>query len=168
MRQEVTKSNVEDPKRSPQGLPYLDAVIREGLRLAMANPTRLPRTVPPRGFDFTDSTGKTYRFPAGTQIGAQILTLHTNPKVFPEPSAFNPERWLDNATPEMQQSFIPFSLGQRQCIARNLAMEELFLAVRAIAREDVLAGARAVSDKIEIMEWFNSKVIGERIDLVWE
>lgn len=157
-----------DPDRNPQTLPYLDAVIREGLRLAMANPTRLPRTVPAQGFQFTDNIGKTYRFPAGTQIGAQILTLHMNPKVFPDPLAFRPERWLEDPTPEMQRDFIPFSLGQRQCIARNLAMQELFLAVRAIARENVLAGAKPVSDKIELLEWFNSKVIGERIDLIWE
>lgn len=151
-----------------QSLPYLDAVTREGLRLAMANPIRLPRVVPAPGWRFTDSTGKDYHFPAGTQVGAQILTLHTNPNVFPDPLAFKPERWLEKSTPEMQRSFVPFSTGQRACIARNLAMQELTLAVRAIAREDVLAGARPASDKIEILEWFNSKVIGERIDLCWE
>lgn len=133
----------------------------------MANPTRLPRTVPPRGFDFKDSKGNAYHFPAGTQIGAQIYTLHTNPNVFPEPFAFKPERWLENPTPEMQRDWIPFSLGQRQCIARNLAMQELFLAIRAIARDNVLAGAKPVAEKVEILEWFNSKVIGERIELAW-
>lgn len=134
----------------------------------MANPTRLPRTVPSQGFDFTDRSGKVYHFPPGTQIGVQIYTLHINPKVFPDPFAFKPERWLDSPTPEMQRDWIPFGLGQRQCIARNLATQELFLAVRALVRGDVLAGARVVSDKIELLEWFNSKVIGERIELVWD
>lgn len=47
-------------------------------------------------------------------------------------------------------------------------MTEMCLAVRAIARADVLTGARPVMDKVEILEWFNSKVKGERIDIEWE
>lgn len=168
LKREVAEFDSKDPKASPLTLPYLDAVLREGLRLAMANPTRLPRTVPPQGWRFTDCTGKHYEFPAGTQVGAQLLTLQTNPQVYPDPLAFKPERWLDNPTPEMQRDFLPFSIGARQCIARNLAMAELSLVVRAIARENVLAGARPLAEKIELLEWFNSKVIGERIDLVWE
>lgn len=134
----------------------------------MANPTRLPRTVPSTGFKFTDSTDKTYHFPPDTQVGVQIYTLHTDPNVFTGPFSFKPERWLDSPTADMQRNNIPFGLGQRQCIARNLAMQELSLAVRAIAREDVLAGAKIVSNKIEILQWFNSKVVGERIDLTWD
>ena len=68
----------------------------------------------------------------------------------------------------MQRDWIPFGLGPRQCIARNLATQELFLAVRAIAREGVLEGAKAVVKRIEILEWFNSRVKGERMELVWE
>lgn len=167
MKQEISDSDSKDPNPSPQSIPYLDAVVREGLRLAMANPIRLIRTVPAQGWQFTDNTEKTYHFPAGTQVGAQIMTLHINPKVFTDPLAFRPERWLDDPTPEMQRDFVPFSVGQRQCIARNLAMQELTMAVRAVVREDLLAGARPASDKVEILEWFNSKVVGERIDLCW-
>lgn len=67
----------------------------------------------------------------------------------------------------MQRDWIPFGLGARQCIARNLATVELFLAVRAIARHNVLEGAEAVGDTIEMLEWFNSKIKGEKIELVW-
>lgn len=59
MQQEIAESDSTDPNCSPQTLPYLDAVVREGLRLALANPTQLPRTVPPQGFDFTDHTDNT-------------------------------------------------------------------------------------------------------------
>ena len=134
----------------------------------MANPTRLPRVVPPQGFNFTAHDGKNFLIPAGTLVGLQIYSLHFNEKVFPEPFEFKPSRWMDNPTPEMQRDWIPFGLGQRQCIARNLATQELFLAVREIARANALEGAKAVGEKIEILEWFNSKVKGERIDLVWE
>lgn len=136
----------------------------------MANPTRLPRVVPPSGWTFapSDPAHGPYHFPAGTLVSCQIHTLHFNPTVFVSPLEFKPERWLDdNATPEMQRDFIPFGLGARQCIARNLAMAELTLAGRAIVEEGVLEGAEAVGEKVEIVEWFNSHVVGEKIELVW-
>ena len=70
-------------------------------------------------------------------------------------------------TVEMQRDAIPFGLGQRQCIARNLAQFELLLATRAIAREGLLEGAKAVGEKIEIKEWFNSVIVGEKVEIVW-
>ncbi len=100
-------------------------------------------------------------------MSARIFTLHFNTKVFPDPHAFRPERWLDNPTPEMQRDWIPFGVGSRQCIARNLATVELFLGVRATARHNVLEGAEAVGEKIEMMKWFNSKIKGEKVELFW-
>ena len=55
-----------------------------------------------------------------------------------------------------------------RCIARNLASMELVLATRAIARENVLDGAHPIGDTIELMQWFNSKVKGEKIELTWQ
>lgn len=138
----------------------------------MANPTRLPRVVPAGGWNFHSSiSGKSYHLPSGTLVSCQIHTLHHNANVFPDPFAFKPERWLEtkehSPSPEMQRDFIPFSLGARQCIARNLAMTELVLAGRGIIESGVLDGAKAVGDKIEILEWFNSKVPGETIELTW-
>lgn len=101
-------------------------------------------------------------------MGCQPLTLHMNPNVFPQPRTFRPERWLkDRCTPEMQRDLIPFNIGSRQCIARTLASYELCLAMRAIARHQALDGAKAVGDKIEVVEWFNSRIASNRIDLVW-
>lgn len=136
----------------------------------MANPSRFPRLVPPTGHIFTCAeTQRAYALPAGTLVGLQPYTLHHNPAVFPDPFAFKPERWLDGAaTSEMQRDSIPFGLGARMCIARNLAMQELFLATRALVSEDVFRGAKAVGERIEIVQWFNSKVVGEKIEVQWE
>lgn len=164
---EVERADARWTSYNPQNLQYLDAVIREGLRISMANPTRLPRIAPSQGFSFTAKDGRQYAIPGGTLVGLQIYTLHFNPGVYPDPFEFKPDRWLDSPSREMQRDWIPFGLGPRQCIARNLAMQELYLAVRAIARARVLEGAEVVSEKIEILEWFNSRVIGERIDLAW-
>lgn len=109
-----------------------------------------------------------YHLPAGTIVSAQIHTMHHNPAVFPEPYEFKPERWLESP-PEMlermSRDHIPFSLGSRGCIARNLAMLEFNATSAAILESGVLDGARSVGERIEILEWFNSKVRGERIEI---
>ncbi|GKT41121.1 cytochrome P450 monooxygenase yanH [Colletotrichum spaethianum] len=157
----------------PQTLPYLRGVIREGLRMSMANPTRLPRLVPPNGFLFTTKMPSAnitaFKFPGGTSIGCAPFSLHFNEHVFPDSRLFKPERWLE-PTEEMLRDYIPFGLGPRQCIARNLASSELFWAVRELAVSGALDGARPtgrMEEGIVIDEWFNSKVRGHTIELTW-
>jgi cytochrome P450 len=145
----------------PQSLPYLRGVIREGLRLSMANPSRLPRVVPAPGWNFKGTF-----LPAGTIVSCTPFELYLNPHVFPQPHDFIPERWA-NPSPEMMRDSIWFGLGTRQCIARNLATMELFCTVQRLVQADVLRGARCCRDSIPILEWFNSKVQDGKIELVW-
>lgn len=145
-----------------QALPYLAAVVKEALRLSMANPTRLPHVVPAGGWMFKGTF-----FPANSIVGCSAYELHFNASVFPEPHEFRPERWL-NATDEMSKYWFAFGAGSRACIARNLATLELHLATERLASSNVLNGARVVKEgDVEIYEWFNSKVKGESIDIVW-
>jgi hypothetical protein len=129
--------------------------------------TRLPHIVPP-----TDLTLSNITIPAGAIVGISAYSLHFNPTVFPSPHSFIPERWLpDQITEEMGRSFFAFGAGSRACIARNLAMTELYWATERIVEGDVLSGARVPGgkeEKVEIYEWFNSSVKGEKIELVWE
>jgi cytochrome P450 len=144
-----------------QALPYLNAVVKEALRISMANPTRLPHVVPAGGWAF-----KGTHFPAGSIVGCSAYELHFNATKFPEPGRFIPERWLE-ATNGMQKFWFAFGAGSRACIARNLATLELQFATERLARSNVLEGATAVQEEVKIYEWFNSKVKGERIDLIW-
>ncbi|KAF3037610.1 hypothetical protein E8E12_002420 [Didymella heteroderae] len=145
-----------------QALPYLTAVVKEALRLSMANPTRLPHVVPTGGWMFKGTF-----FPANSVVGCSAYELHFNSCVFPEPHEFRPERWLD-ATDEMTKHWFAFGAGSRACIARNLATLELHLATERLATSRVLDGAQAAKEgDIEIYEWFNSKVKGESIEIVW-
>ncbi|OJD31135.1 cytochrome p450 [Diplodia corticola] len=149
------------PDADPQTMPYLSAVVKETLRISMANPTRLPRVVPPQGWNFESTF-----IPPGTIVGLSPFTLHFNPDVFPCPHEFMPERW-EEPTAEMLRDHIPFGLGSRACIARNLATVELYLALKEVVRRGLLDGATCVQDKIEILDWFNSRVVGEKIELEW-
>ncbi|KAF4631689.1 hypothetical protein G7Y89_g6446 [Cudoniella acicularis] len=164
LRNEVCTNALSGPeKHEIQSLPYLSAVIKECLRISMANPTRLPHVVPTEGWTF-----KGVLFPAGTLVGCSAYELHFNRSVFPNPFSFQPERWLEGTvTPEANKSFFAFGAGARACIARNLAMTELFMATERLVLKDVLRAARPVQSKVEIFEWFNSSVKGEKIELVW-
>lgn len=94
-------------------LPYLDAVIKETLRLFAPLPGTEPR------FADTDQVIDGYHIPAGTLVSMSPYTLHRNAKVFKDPMRFNPERWLSGSPEEqaeMKRWFWAFSSGGRMCI----------------------------------------------------
>ena len=93
-------------------LPYLDAVIKETLRLYAPLPASEPRSLP------VDCVIGGYNIPANTVVSMSPYTLHRNADVFPDPLVFNPERWLGNAkdVAEMKKWFWAFSSGGRMCI----------------------------------------------------
>jgi cytochrome P450 len=163
LRDEVSSNAaLGDDAQDVQALPYLNAVVKEGLRISMANPTRLPHIVPTGDWTF-----KNTNFPAGTIVGCSGYELHFNARIFPEPRSFKPERWLD-ASEAMSKYWFAFGAGSRACIARNLATMELQFATEGLAKIGVLDGARVMQKEVEIYEWFNSKVKGERIELIWD
>lgn len=158
LRQEVQ----ENPGVDPTSLSYLSGVVKESLRLSMATPTRLPRIVPHGGWDACGVP-----IPAGTNVGIGSYSLHLNPEVFPSPHEFLPERWLDTKSEMLRDSFA-FGSGPRQCIARNLATQWLYWITEALVRSGVLDGARPFRDRLEVQEWFNSRVVGGKIELIWQ
>ncbi|KAI0103282.1 cytochrome P450 [Nemania sp. FL0031] len=146
-----------------QALPYLTSIVKESLRLSMANPTRLPRIVPPGGMRVD---GLPF-IPAGTGVGLSAYNLHLNSEVFAEPHAFLPERWLNPSAEMLRDSFY-FGQGSRQCIARNFAWAGLCWAAEGLIRSGVLRGAKSVKGDAEIYQWFNSISRNGKRELVWE
>lgn len=88
---------------------YVDAVIKETLRLYAPLPGSEPRSLP------VTSTIDGYIIPARTVVSMSPYSLHRNPEVFKEPLNFNPDRWLD-ASSDMKKWFWAFSSGGRMCI----------------------------------------------------
>lgn len=64
-------------------LPYLSAVLREGLRLFGAAPGSLPRVVPTGGAILAG-----YRLPGGAIVSTQAYSLHRDPDIFPDPERY--------------------------------------------------------------------------------
>ncbi|RYP40757.1 hypothetical protein DL767_001475 [Monosporascus sp. MG133] len=119
-----------DPRdlRVIEKLPYLKAVLMEGLRMSPALGTRLSRIAPDRELVY----GK-WRIPAGTPVGMTLVLLHANEELFPEPQKFNPDRWMDHdGGPKLDKHFAPFLKGTRGCLGMHLAWAEMNLLVAGL------------------------------------
>ncbi|KAF2828055.1 cytochrome P450 [Ophiobolus disseminans] len=126
-----------DPASSPsqqvfESLPYLNAVLDEGLRLSYGSMHRLSRSHPKDTLQYRD-----WIIPPGTPVGYSAYTLHRNPEVFPEPEKFKPERWLNLAPADRQHlraHLNNFGRGSRQCVGMRLAYAELYLTLGYLFR----------------------------------
>ncbi|KAF3769423.1 cytochrome P450 [Cryphonectria parasitica EP155] len=153
----------------PRTLPYLRAVVREGLRLGMANPTRLTRVIRQGSAGLTVSG---YRLPPGTIVGAAAHVLHHDPLVYPDPFTFQPERWLSSsgeiqARRIRERNLIPFGLGSRACLGREIAEKQLYVVMKEVIKSRVLEGAWTCTEKIDIIEWFNAEIKGHKLEIAW-
>jgi cytochrome P450 len=71
--------------------------------------------------------------PAGGEVIYSPAAMHRDPTVFPDPLRFDPRRWLDGAaTPAMRRAFVPFSLGNRQCLGDRFAWNQMKTTLTAI------------------------------------
>ncbi|KAK0466868.1 cytochrome P450 monooxygenase [Desarmillaria tabescens] len=113
-----------------KNLPYLQAVINEGLRLYSTVAIGLPRVVPEGGMTILGN-----HFPAGTVVSIPSYTINRDPAVFGDDvEEFRPERWFEGDSDSMSKAFAPFSVGPRACIGRNMASMELQIIIGSIMR----------------------------------
>ena len=111
---------------------YLRAFIQETLRMTPPVPAELAREVLPGG-----TTVESEFFPADTKVSTCLYCLSYNKDVFPEPSKFRPERFLDITEDPMGDSaenvalaesgVCAFSIGSRGCVGKNMAWLEMQL-----------------------------------------
>ncbi|CZT24398.1 uncharacterized protein RCC_10123 [Ramularia collo-cygni] len=108
--------NIDEKKL--MDLPYLDAVLRETMRLMPMIPGPLERYIS----EPIEVNG--LEVPPGVIASTAAYDQGRIPSIFPEPEAWKPERWLE-ATDAMHLNWTPFGYGSRACPGSNLAITEL-------------------------------------------
>ena len=112
---------------------YLEATVKEILRrrpvLPIAQPRRIKQPV--------EIGGHTYE-PGPALIGC-IYLVHHDARLYPEPYAFRPERFLDGSPGKF--SWIPFGGGVRRCLGASFAQLEMRIALKAILGQVEVASA---------------------------
>jgi cytochrome P450 len=109
-------------------LAYTRAVIAEAIRL-YPPAWVIGRTIA------VDLELAGWRLPAGSIAAISPLLLHHDPRWFPDPEAFDPDRWLDDrrhAVP--RHAYLPFGTGPRSCIGEQFAWAEAITVLAMLAQ----------------------------------
>jgi cytochrome P450 len=126
----IARGRISSPIKDSESkeLPYLQAVIREGLRMFPPATGILNKEVPAGGDNILG-----YEIPEGTQIGHNIVGLMQTTEIFgADAEAFRPDRWIEAeaADPEKFKEMVGaldlvFGYGKYMCLGRTIAQMEL-------------------------------------------
>jgi cytochrome P450 len=109
---------------SGDGDAYLTATVQEVLRRRPVLPLSAPRLV------VREVEVGGHRYPPGVCLVPNAYLIHHDPAIYPEPYAFRPERFLDEAPGTY--TWIPFGGGRRRCLGAAFATAEMKVVLRAV------------------------------------
>ncbi|XP_055605122.1 probable cytochrome P450 9f2 [Uranotaenia lowii] len=116
-----------------QKMKYMDMVISETLRHWCA--PALDR-ICVQDFHFDDGNGLKFTIDKGTSIWIPVHGLHHDPKYFPNPERFDPERFNEENRKNINMdAYIPFGVGPRNCIGSRFALMEMKALLFAVLKE---------------------------------
>ena len=121
---------------------YLDAVVKEGLRLRPVIPG-VGRVVRREPFELGG-----YVIPEGVEINPSIRIIHARGDLYPQAKQFRPERFLDDKAPDTY-TWVPFGGGTRRCLGASFAQMEMRVALRRILERTSLVAASSRQDKAQ-------------------
>jgi cytochrome P450 len=98
---------------------HLERFIKESMRLYPPAWTLVREAI-------GDDTIAGFRVPAGTNLVIPTWAIHRDPRFFPEPLQFSPDRWTAEWTRALPRAaYLPFGAGARMCIGFQFAMSEI-------------------------------------------
>ncbi|OJJ05173.1 hypothetical protein ASPVEDRAFT_74574 [Aspergillus versicolor CBS 583.65] len=111
-------------------LPYLTGVVNEAQRLSHGLVIRSPRVSPTEALMY-----KNYSIPPGNPLAMSSYFVHMDPTLFPDPTVFNPDRWIEATKrgDNLTRFITAFSKGTRQCVGINLGYAKLYLTLAYFA-----------------------------------
>ncbi|KAJ9564912.1 hypothetical protein OSB04_000878 [Centaurea solstitialis] len=108
-----------------KNLPYLQAIVKETLRMYPPGPLAGPREA------IEDCNIGGYHISKGTRLIVNVWKLHRDPQVWSDPHEFRPERFIEEHSEVNYQGqnfeYIPFSTGRRMCPASTFALQVVHL-----------------------------------------
>lgn len=129
------------PFAQARTIPYLEAVIREAVRLYPGSCFPIERYVPAGGLTLPDGSF----VPEGVAVGFNAYIINRNKEIWgPDADVFRPERWLrDEENGETEEDYklrltkmnncdLSFSAGSRKCIGMNLGLMLLYKTVATL------------------------------------
>jgi cytochrome P450 len=114
------QAQLQSNRQASENGAYLDAVVKETLRLCPAAPIVVRRLLEPMQLGG-------YTIPAGSTVAPCVHLVHRRPDVYPEPLRFKPERFLERDGRDVggreinTYTWIPFGGGVRRCLAAPYA-----------------------------------------------
>ncbi|MGW5343237.1 cytochrome P450 [Streptomyces sp. NPDC004050] len=109
-------------------LPYLTQVLKEAMRLYPAAPV-----IGRSAVDATEIGG--HAVPAGSNVILAPWVTHRNPRYWPDPERFDPDRFSPEAEAERPRyAWFPFGGGPRACIGQHFSMLESVIALAMLLR----------------------------------
>ncbi|CAF4209047.1 unnamed protein product [Adineta steineri] len=140
-------------------LEYLECVIKESLRLYPSVPF-IAREVQ------EDFMYHGYKLLRGTTAVIFIYYIHRDPKHFPDPERFDPDRFLpENSIGRSPYAYVPFSAGSRNCIGQRFAMLEEKVILSSILRRYKLKTSQSLDDLQLSFELILRSVNGAHVEL---
>jgi cytochrome P450 len=122
----------------PAGDDYLDAVIKETLRIrpvVSGSGRVLTEPVEVGG----------YRLPAGAMVVPSIGLVHANAALYPDPDQFDPDRMLGATL--SPTTWLPFGGGSRRCLGAGFSLVEMRVVLREILRQAELCTTTAPGER---------------------
>ena len=128
--QQEVRSLAPDPARFTlvlmDQLVFLDACVAETMRLKPVAPFIVLHAL-------RDTTVADVAVPKGTMVWGVMRHDSVSERLFGNPSAFEPQRWLADAVPPLEtpakRAVMPFGSGPRMCPGRYLALLEMKMAM---------------------------------------
>jgi cytochrome P450 len=110
-------------------LKYVEMVFNESMRL-------YPPTWAIAREAVKDYQLDRYTVPARSLVCTSPYIMHRDPRYYPDPLKFDPERWTPEAKALRPKfTFFPFGAGSRQCIGEGFAWMEAVLLITTIAQK---------------------------------